>query len=62
MSFPVGELVGIGNILLCGINVWQWAMAGEYDSKGVHHPLMKRVFLLEAVLNLVSGLYLILMG
>lgn len=58
MAYPIGEVAGIGNILLCGINVWQYVTA----QRDVSRPHLKKVFLLEAVLNLVSGVYLILSG
>ena len=60
LSFPYMRLVGCALVLVAGINIWQYAMANEYDSKGVHKPLMKRLFGVEAALTFVSGVYLIL--
>lgn len=44
--------------VMTGINIWQYAMATEYDSVGAHKPLMKRLFLVEAGVTAATGLYL----
>ena len=45
---------------LSGINLWQYVTASDTDSRGSHRPRLKQVFLGEAVIAALAGLYLVL--